>query len=313
MSQTERHSKAITAFQTLYSPITEDPLLKASSWAPPALAGGHRGRYLWTDAFAVLNLVTLGTTSSNPAYLTFAARLIDTRARLPGASDAHPLAGGLRIGKEADEDDPSGDGDGQYYHYLTLWLAVELARAIHPRFVYDRARARLRMYWKMSVYLARPAVRREGNLDPIDGYAVYSLLDRDAQERGVLAREIGEYRRMLEDKWPRYVSDDPLDLGMTLWTAHWFDGEEEWAARLTQRAITCLRAYPPRPTTYRLAFRESGACKLWERCIEQILSAWNRDGDEMSAQDASLVPITVVAASAVVPGDSPAPLSKILD
>ena len=41
----------------------------------------------------------------------------DGAARLGGASDEHPTAGGMRIGKP----DPEGtsDGDGQYFHYLT--------------------------------------------------------------------------------------------------------------------------------------------------------------------------------------------------
>ena len=40
--------------------------------------------------------------------------------RLGRASDNSPLLGGLRIGKEAEEDEE--DGDGQYFHYLTKWM-----------------------------------------------------------------------------------------------------------------------------------------------------------------------------------------------
>ena len=148
------------------------------------MSEGHRGRYLWTDAFGVLNFVSLGVITNNRTYTALAARLIDrvhdvlgrTRdgaQRLPGASDAHPLRGGLRIGKVGDEDDPSGDGDGQYHHYLTIWmfalnrmalaardmryneLAIELAQAVHPRFVSARDSERPRVCWKMSVDLGR--------------------------------------------------------------------------------------------------------------------------------------------------------------
>ncbi|KAI0370590.1 hypothetical protein BV20DRAFT_966520 [Pilatotrama ljubarskyi] len=266
-------SRFLRAMKSVYGPFDRLTPAQATTWTPPPMAEGHRGRYLWTDAFGVLNLLTLGVLTSNALYTTLAARLVDTvhdtlgrtrdgARRLPGASDAHPLAGGLRIGKEDEEDDPGGDGDGQYHHYLTIWmfalnrmthatgerryndLAIELAKAIHPRFVRDRDSARPRMYWKMSIDLSRPMVLSEGNLDPIDGYVVFSLLQRSHEgNKAVLAEEIDEYRRILETKWRRYVSDDPLDLGMTLWTAHWFDGEEQWATELSRRAAMCLREY----------------------------------------------------------------------
>ncbi|KAI0676317.1 hypothetical protein C8Q78DRAFT_1065189 [Trametes maxima] len=329
---------------------------QAAAWTPPPMAEGHRGRYLWTDAFGVLNLLTLGAlTTRHALYAILAARLVtavhdvlgrtrDGTRRLPGASDAHPLAGGLRIGKEVEEDDPGGDGDGQYHHYLTLWmfapnrlsratgerrhndLAIELARAIHPKFVRDRDAVRPRMCWKMSVDLGRPLVRSEGNLDPIDGYHTWG-----GPDQVMLAREIDEHRRILETKWRRYASDDPLDLGMTLWTAHWFDGREQWATELSRRAAMCLRAlreeegYFDAPTRYRLAFRELGTClgvrclvaKLdgadgsaaaekahWEEFVEKVLATWasSVEGDPQLVPE-KLQPITMVMfAAALFPG-----------
>ena len=276
--QPQNLMRFLNAMKLVYGPIDTLSPADATSWTPPRLAEGHQGRYLWTDAFGVLNLLTLSALvpEKRTTYTTLAARLIaavhdtlgrtrDGQARLSGASDAHPLAGGLRIGKEADEDDPGGDGDGQYHHYLTLWMfalnrmarasgesryndmAIELARAIHPAFVRDRDEPRPRMCWKTSVDLRRVVVGSEGNLDPIDGYVVFSLLQRDnAGDTRVLEREVGEYRRILETKWRRYISDDPLDLGMTLWTAHWFAGrpQEEWATELSRRAFVCLRKLP---------------------------------------------------------------------
>ncbi|KAI0355917.1 hypothetical protein OH77DRAFT_1424188 [Trametes cingulata] len=357
-------SRFLRAMNSVYGPFDRLTPAQATTWTPPPMAEGHRGRYLWTDAFGVLNLLTLGVLTSNALYTTLAARLVDTvhdtlgrtrdgARRLPGASDTHPLAGGLRIGKEDEEDDPGGDGDGQYHHYLTIWmfalnrmahatgerryndLAVELAKAIHPRFVRDRDSARPRMYWKMSIDLSRPMVLSEGNLDPIDGYVVFSLLQRDHEgDKSVLAQEIDEYRRILETKWRRYVSDDPLDLGMTLWTAHWFDGEETWATELSRRARMCLRAlheeekYFDAPTRYRLAFREFGTClgarclasKLaggagtvagdadekayWEAFVEKVLGVWvpSVDSDPPLVPE-KLQPITMVMyATAMIPG-----------
>ena len=311
--QPQKLTKFLNAMKSVYGPFDTLSPAQAAAWTPPPMAEGHRGRYLWTDAFGVLNLLTLSALTSETRYATLAARLIDTvhntlgrtrdgTRRLPGATEEHPLLGGLRIGKEDEEDDPGGDGDGQYHHYLTIWmfalnrmarasgerkyndLAIELAKAIHPHFVRERDSPRPRMYWKMSIDLSRPMVRSEGNLDPIDGYVIYSLLQKDYEgNKDVLQQEIEEYKRILETKWRRYVSDDPLDLGMTMWTAHWFDGKEEWATELSRRAAVCLRKCPvllawtfmneaslgalveeekyfDAPARFRLAFREFGTC-----------------------------------------------------
>jgi hypothetical protein len=117
--------------------------------------------------------------------------------------------------------------------------AISLAKAIHPHFMIDRDSPRPRLFWKMSIDLKSPLVFSEGNLDPIDGYVIFNLLQQTAGSE-VLAQEISEYKRILDTKWQRYTSDDPLDLGMTLWTAHWFNKKEEWATVLTERAFRCL-------------------------------------------------------------------------
>jgi len=262
------------AMESLYGKFVniKDP----ENWAPPLRSGGHRGRYLWTDAFGVINLLTMhkqftiaGGGTDDTRYLALARRLIETvhdvlgrtrdnRSRLPGATDANPLGGGLRIGK-TDEHGP--DGDGQYHHYLTIWMfalnrmakasgdmnynrqAVQLARAIHPKFFVDRSARWPRMIWKMSMDLSTPLVKSEGNLDPIDGFVVFRLLQATAMEAGdgeVLTEEIGDYRRVMDRKGEHFVSSDPLDLGMTLWTAHWFSERESWATNLTNRCFEHL-------------------------------------------------------------------------
>ena len=130
------------------------------------------------------------------------------------------------------------------------------------------------MYWKVSVDLSQPLVSSEGNLDPIDGYVVFKLLQRTAGETSILKEEIDDYYKILVTKVPRYSSDDPLDLGMTLWTAHWLSEEEEWAASLSQKASQCLRTlstsedYFDLPLHYRLAFREFGTV-LGIRCLNE--------------------------------------------
>lgn len=259
------------AMESLYGRFVN--ICDPENWSPPLRSGGHRGRYLWTDAFGVINLLTMhkeyttaGGGSDDTRYLALARRLIETvhdvlgrtrdnRSRLPGATDANPLGGGLRIGK-TDEYGP--DCDGQYHHYLTIWmfalnrmamasgnmeynrLAVQLARAIHPKFFHDRSAPRPRMIWKMSMDLSMPLVKSEGNLDPIDGFVVFRLLQATAMAAGdgeVLSEEIADYRRVMDRKGEHFVSNDPLDLGMTLWTAHWFSDRETWASNLASRCF----------------------------------------------------------------------------
>ena len=76
------------------------------------------------------NFLTLFHLINQESYVKLADGLInavhdmlgytrDGSSRLPGVSDSKPLEGGLRIGKF----EASGpDGDGQYYHYLRMWM-----------------------------------------------------------------------------------------------------------------------------------------------------------------------------------------------
>ncbi|TFK49004.1 hypothetical protein OE88DRAFT_453149 [Heliocybe sulcata] len=316
----------------------------AKSWVPPPAIGGHRGRYLWTDGFGVVNFISLVRLTADTYYLTLAERLIervhdvlgrtrDGSRRLPGATDEEPLKGGLRIGK-IKETGP--DGDGQYFHYLTVWmfalnrmwliseelkyndLAIQLARAVHPAFVVDRDSTRPRMYWKMSMDLSRPLVRSEGNLDPIDGYVVYSRLQRSGLGND-LQEEVADYKKIVEAKWRHYGSCDPLDLGMTLWTTHWLvdDPREEWAAGLTRRALGDLRdvvvsRYFDAPLSSRLAFREFGTalgirCHSGEEDLQElakkITKTWENEILEDYDPEDELGPITsVMYVAAAFPG-----------
>jgi hypothetical protein len=105
-------------------------------------------RYLWTDAFAVCNLLGLERATGEGRHRELALRLVDrvhhTLGRyrpddsrtgwLSGLSEEegqiHPTRGGLRIGKSLPERGPGEpmderlewDRDGQYFHYLTKWM-----------------------------------------------------------------------------------------------------------------------------------------------------------------------------------------------
>ncbi len=109
---------------------------------------GPPRRYLWTDAFAVCNLLGLAQHTGDAGYRDLALRLVDqvhdTLGRhrdddpragwISGLSEEegrlHPTRGGLRIGKPLNERNPDEpldqtrewDRDGQYFHYLTRWM-----------------------------------------------------------------------------------------------------------------------------------------------------------------------------------------------
>jgi len=105
-------------------------------------------RYLWTDAFALCNLLGLYCQTSEVQWRDLALQLVDqvhhTLGRhrsddsrcgwISGLDEAegelHPTRGGLRIGKRLNERRPGEppderlewEQDGQYYHYLTKWM-----------------------------------------------------------------------------------------------------------------------------------------------------------------------------------------------
>ncbi|KAI1419064.1 hypothetical protein F5Y12DRAFT_721174 [Xylaria sp. FL1777] len=342
------------AMQKVYGPY-DLTALPDITWEP-GNAGGHRGRYLWTDAFGVLNFITLSRedNSQRPAYLHLARQLANTvhevlgrerephksAARLPGATDDAPLRGGLRIGKL----DASGpDGDGMYHHYLTLWmyaldvlareteeacwnlLAVQLAQAIHPRFMVER-HGRESMVWKLSTDMRHVLVRSKGHLDDVMGFVVYDML-RDTAQRfdtfadDVLSLEIEQYARIMKNA-DIALSGDPLDLGMGLWLAH-FDRDADWSRKLSAQAMEIARERflvdAVRPLTalshqHRLAFRDFGAC-LGIKCyseglepspegVETVLEIWKgKILNDKDYQDQDLRPINLVMyAAALIPG-----------
>ncbi|SDY61418.1 hypothetical protein SAMN05444340_11240 [Citreimonas salinaria] len=116
--------------------------------------GAETRRYLWTDAFAVINALDLWLTTRDERWRDMATDLVaevhgvlgrhrsdDSRQGWLGGLDEqegarHPTSGGLRIGKPLPEREPDApydarlewDRDGQYWHYLTKWMDA-LSRA----------------------------------------------------------------------------------------------------------------------------------------------------------------------------------------
>jgi len=105
-------------------------------------------RYLWTDAFAVCNLLELYRQTKEEKYKQLALDLVEQVHNTLGrhreddsrigwisgleeeAGKEHPTKGGLRIGKGINErkreetinERLEWHRDGQYYHYLTKWM-----------------------------------------------------------------------------------------------------------------------------------------------------------------------------------------------
>ncbi|MEE8311768.1 MAG: hypothetical protein V3R77_05885 [Candidatus Binatia bacterium] len=105
-------------------------------------------RYLWTDAFAVCNLLGMFVREHDEDLRRLALHLVDQvhyvlgryhpddprHGRISGLDEdegeEHPTIGGLRIGKPLPEREPGQayedalewERDGQYFHYLTKWM-----------------------------------------------------------------------------------------------------------------------------------------------------------------------------------------------
>lgn len=196
--------------------------------------------------------------------------------------------------------------------------AIELAKAIHPYFFVGRKTASPRMVWKIAMDMTQgPLVQSEGNLDPIDGYITMRKLQATAHSSDVLKEELADYQRVIERKGKHFVSDDMLDLGMSLWSSHWLADSEDWAAELQSRCLEQLGQllegghHSLGHMKYRLAFRDFGAC-LGVRCVEdktdetvkegavELLKDWEK---HMKSTPEDLRPITqVMYAAALIPG-----------
>jgi hypothetical protein len=191
-------------------------------------------RYLWTDAFGVVLLASMHAESGKRHYLDEAQWLVGEVDRVLGRQR------GIRIGEAPDR-------DGQYFHYLAMWLyalgvlgrqipdykrrGVELAKQIHDAFV----RPGRGVVWKMAEDLSGPYPGFGfGALDAFDGYVSYRLLDETA-----LAREIAEMRVLIDSAAPQLMITQDLGLGMMLWMTQFFL-EENWATVQRARCLGIL-------------------------------------------------------------------------
>ncbi len=209
-------------------------VVKKLAWMRGEGIWPNGARYLWTDAFGVVALVSLYRALGDPEYLAQAEWVVAEVDRVLGRRR------GIRIGEAPDR-------DGQYFHYLAVWMyaldrlgaarpwyrerAVDLVRQVHPAF----ARPGVGVIWKMEEDLSGPYPGYGlGGLDPFHGYVVYRNLAPD-----LLAREIGEMKDLVDRCYPALHIDQDLGLGMMLWMTHFFP-DEPWARVHRERSLAAL-------------------------------------------------------------------------
>lgn len=223
-----------------------------SCYAERTGVGSRAGsrRYLWTDAFAVCNLLTLAEETGSDVWRDRAMMLIDDVHRqlgrhrpddarsgwISGLSEAegarHPTCGGLRIGKPLPERLPDEDfdpeleweRDGQYLHYLTRWMHA-LRQAAHvcecPRLL-DWARELAATAFRAFRFETAPG--RQGlywkmSID-LSRPLVSSMGQHDPLDAYLTSLELAPPAMENEIAWlarlvegGRWVTDDPLGLG----------------------------------------------------------------------------------------------------
>ena len=191
-------------------------------------------RYLWTDAFGVVLLISLHRELAQQNFLDDAEWVVAEVERVLGRER------GLRIGEAPDR-------DGQYFHYLAMWIyalsrlgaiipkyrakALKVAKDVHSAFVIPGRG----VVWKMLEDLSAPYPGFGlGALDPFHGYVVYRLLDETA-----LADEIAQMKDIIEQNCSSLVISQDLGLGMMLWMTHFFPAET-WARVHRERSLKVL-------------------------------------------------------------------------
>jgi hypothetical protein len=108
---------------------------------------------------------------------------------------------------------------------------IDLARAIHPRFVAPD----MGVVWKMLEDLSGPYPGFGlGAIDAFHGLVVYNALAPEG-----LRTEIVEMRELVERSYGKLHVTQDLGLGMLLWMSH-FSPHELWAKSVRERSLATL-------------------------------------------------------------------------
>lgn len=254
-----------------------DYVLEKLDWMRDERIWPNGLRYLWTDAFGVVLYVSLYRQTGDSKWIEAAEALVADVERVLGRPR------GYRIGEAPDR-------DGQYFHYLAMWLyalsclgehdssyrekGIGIAKAIHGPFVIPGTG----VIWKMKEDLSGPYPGYGlGAMDAFDGYVSYRLLGETE-----LADEIAEMKAIMDRQYRSLDIDQDLGLGMMLWLAHFFP-DEGWAKVQADRAFDALDDLWIEPPGYfaratharqvRIAFANYGVSvglRSWDRWPERI-------------------------------------------
>ncbi|HWT30610.1 MAG TPA: hypothetical protein VN240_06225, partial [Propylenella sp.] len=219
-------------------------------------------------------MVSLYKELGDPRWLADAKGLVAEVERVLGRER------GIRIGEAPDR-------DGQYFHYLAMWLyalgclgriepeyrsrAVALAKDIHPAFVLPGRG----VVWKMKEDLSGPYPGFGlGAMDAYDGYVVYRQLDE-----GALAAEIADMKALIDATAEDLTITQDLGAGMMLWLARFYP-DEPWAALHRTRTVEVLDAMWIDPPGY--FCRQPG--------LERVRFAFTNYGISLGLQSQGLWP-----------------------
>lgn len=299
-----------------------DKISKKLDWMREQRIWPNGLRYLWTDAFGVVLLTTLYRHTGDKTYLDQAEWVVAEVKRVLGR------ARGIRIGEAPDR-------QGQYYHYLAMWLyalyvlgreipsyrnaAIDLAKDIHTAFVIPGTG----VIWKMREDLSEPDPDTSGfgALDAFHGYVVYRLLDPKALET-----EIAQMRDLVETNYRYLTITQDLGLGMMLWFTQFAPGED-WAHVQRERSLQMLDTLWREPPGYfmrepylpdiKFAFTNYGiaiglqSIGKWSERVATLLDFFEtyRSGDEYDTEAIT----HVMACAAYFPGGFIEPGHKTRD
>lgn len=236
-------------------------------------------RYLWTDAFGLVLYVSLYRDTGDEGWIEKAKWLVGEVDRVLGRPR------GYRIGEAADR-------DGQYFHYLAMWLyalaclgehdpayrdeGIRIARDIHRPFVIPGTG----VIWKMQEDLSAPYPGYGlGAMDAFDGYVSYRLLGETE-----LADEIDDMKAIMDRQYRALEIDQDLGLGMMLWLAHFFP-EEDWAKLQSHRAFDALDTLWIDPPGYfgRASYARDVRIAFANYGVSVGLQSWDRSPDRVDA------------------------------
>jgi len=208
----------------------------------------HGPRDLWADALGLILLLSIYQELGEEEYLREAEWLALEVDRVLGRRR------GIRMAEHP-------DGQGQSFRSLAIWIfalhrlgqflppfqarALALVREIHAPFV----RPDEGIISRMDEGLGRPFPASEaGKLEVFLGLSVYRLVGPEA-----LRPEIEELEGMVRKTCRSLAPDNGADLGLLLWTAHFFPGEP-LSILLRESALAALDARWISPPGY---FRRS--------------------------------------------------------